>query len=145
MEPAENFIPVADFIPVNLDLAGPAENPAAGSAGEDSAGPSSGAANTALGMAAATDYVKHNYEYIQRRIRDKLAYPAQARRAGLQGSAEISFTIHEDGSVSDVTITSSSGSELLDTVAMEAIRAASPFRPPPAEARLAIPVTFRLR
>ena len=95
--------------------------------------------------ALTTAYVKRNYEYIQRRIRDKLVFPPQARRAGIQGNAEISFTIHEDGRVSDVTVSRSSGSELLDTAAVDASYAASPFRPPPAEARLAIPINFRLR
>jgi protein TonB len=145
-DPAETFIPVAELTPVNLDLSPPMETSVAGSAADapaSPAGPSSGDAGDTATLSAA--YVKRNYNYIQSRIREKLVYPAQARRAGLQGSAEISFIIHEDGRISNVLVISSSGSESLDNAAVEAIYAASPFRPPPAEARLVIPVTFRLR
>jgi protein TonB len=141
--PAETLIPVEDFIPVNLDLSPPAETSAAGSAAEAA---SSGGANAdAAGKAIAIAYVKRNYNYIMSSIQKNLRYPSQARRAGAQGTAEISFTIHENGTVSDVTVNKSSGSEILDTAAVDAIYAAVPFRSPPAEARLAIPVTFRLR
>jgi protein TonB len=91
------------------------------------------------------DYASANYEAIQRHIRSKLVYPPEARRAGIQGLAELSFIIHTDGQVSDVRIRTSSGSETLDTAAVEAIYAAAPLRPPPREARLIIPVAFRLR
>jgi protein TonB len=98
------------------------------------------------GNAALTrTYLRNNYEYIQRHIRNKLVYPPEARRAGIQGVAEISFVIHTDGQVSNVSITASSGSETLDASAVEAIYSAAPFRPPPREARLVIPVAFRLR
>jgi protein TonB len=97
--------------------------------------------------AAALDraYVRSNYEYIQRHIREKLVYPPQARQSGVQGVAELSFVIHTDGHVSNVRITVSSGSETLDASAVEAIYAAAPFRPPPRQARLVMPVAFRLR
>jgi protein TonB len=98
------------------------------------------------GNAALTrSYLKNNYEYIQRHIRNKLIYPPEARRAGVQGIAELSFVIHTDGHVSNVRITVSSGSETLDASAVEAIYSAAPFRPPPNQARLVIPVAFRLR
>jgi protein TonB len=90
-------------------------------------------------------YLQRNYEYIQRHIRDKLIYPPEARRSGIQGVAELSFVIHIDGQVSNVRITVSSGSETLDASAVEAIYSAAPFRPPPHQARLVIPVAFRLR
>jgi protein TonB len=143
--PAENYIPT-DEIPADAPLPFPAETPAvitpafqpAARAGPPSGGTPDNAALTAA-------YVKRNYDYIQRRIRDRLAYPAQARRAGIQGTAELAFTIHEDGRVSDVKIVISSGSDLLDAAAVESIHAASPFKPPPTPARLSIPVAFRLR
>jgi protein TonB len=95
--------------------------------------------------AETRSYLKNNYDYIQLRIRNKLIYPLEARRAGVQGVAELSFIIHPDGHVSDVGITVSSDSETLDAAAVEAIYAAAPFRPPPVQARLIIPVAFRLR
>jgi protein TonB len=95
---------------------------------------------------AAAAYVKKNFDYIQRRIRDKLVYPPQAKRLGVQGKTEALFTIHKDGTVSGVTVRVSSGNGLLDKAAIDAIYAAAPFRPaPPSEARLAAPVVFSLR
>ena len=93
----------------------------------------------------AQAYLKSNYEYIQRHIRNRLVYPPEARGAGIQGVAELSFVIHTDGHVSNVRVTVSSGSETLDASAVEAIYSAAPFRPPPHQARLVIPVAFRLR
>jgi protein TonB len=93
----------------------------------------------------SAEYVKRNYNYLQRRIRDKLVYPAPARRAGIQGITEVTFTIHEDGKVSDVTIRKSSGHAVLDDAAIQTIIAAAPFPKPPAPARIAIPISFRLR
>jgi protein TonB len=95
--------------------------------------------------ALARTYLKNNYEHIQRHIRNKLVYPPEARHAGVQGVAELSFVIHTDGQVSDVRITTSSGSATLDASAVEAIYSAAPFRAPPNQARLVIPVAFRLR
>jgi protein TonB len=105
-----------------------------------------GNTGTTAGNAAQTaDYARRNYTYIQRRIRDRLVYPAPARRAGIQGVTEIAFTIHEDGRVSTVTIQKSSGHTVLDEAAIETVLAAAPFPRPPAPARLAIPISFRLR
>jgi protein TonB len=103
-------------------------------------------APTPTGNAALTaDYARRNYTYIQRRIRDRLVYPAPARRAGIQGTAELAFTIHEDGRVSAVTVQKSSGYPVLDEAAIETVLSAAPFPRPPAPASLAIPISFRLR
>jgi protein TonB len=90
-------------------------------------------------------YIKQNYNYIQRRIRDRLRYPQEARRAGIQGQAEVIFTIHQDGTVSGAAIHLSSGNEILDQAAVEAVYAATPFRPSPAPARIIVPISFKLR
>jgi protein TonB len=130
-EPAENFIslerPPEDLSPVETAASPPSppEEP-----------------DGATGTRA---YLKNNYDYIQRHIRNKLVYPPEARRSGVQGVAELSFVIHIDGQVSDVKIIVSSGSETLDASAVEAIYSAAPFRPPPNQARLIMPVAFRLR
>ncbi|MDR2394876.1 MAG: TonB family protein [Treponema sp.] len=100
---------------------------------------------TAENAAHRAEYIKRNYRYLQRRIRDKLVYPASARKAGIQGISEVSFTIHEDGRVSAVTLVKSSGHPILDEAAMETIYAAAPFPRPPGPARIAIPIAFRLR
>jgi protein TonB len=98
-----------------------------------------------IAAAAANAYVRKNCDYIQRRIKDSLEYPAAAKRTGVHGKAEVIFTIHENGTVSAVAVRLSSGSELLDKAAVNAIYAASPFKPPPSQARLVVPVVFSLR
>jgi protein TonB len=90
-------------------------------------------------------YLRRNYDYIRRRILDRLVYPARARRSGDRGTAEVLFTIREDGTIGDPSIRKTSGSGALDEAALEAVRRAAPFRPPPAPARIAIPVVFTLR
>jgi len=91
------------------------------------------------------EYVSRNYTHIRRRIGDKLVYPPHARRAGMQGITELGFTIHEDGSVSGVTVRASSGHAILDEAAVTAVFAAAPFPRPPSPARIAIPISFKLR
>ncbi|MDR3115667.1 MAG: energy transducer TonB [Treponema sp.] len=122
----------ADPAPVPGESAGPTGVP-------ERAGESAGKA------APGAEYIKRNYRYLQRRIRDKLVYPDPARKAGIQGVTEVSFTIHEDGRVSAVQVLKSSGHEILDEAAMKTIYAAAPFPRPPAPARIAIPIAFRLR
>jgi protein TonB len=106
------------------------------------AAPSTGSGGAA-GQSA--DYIRRNYNYLQRRIRDRLVYPPPARKAGIQGVTEVTFTIHEDGKVSGITVRKGSGHEILDNAAIQTIIAAAPFPKPPAPARIAIPIAFRLR
>jgi protein TonB len=92
-----------------------------------------------------TNYIKGNYSYIQNLIRRKLIYPQQAKRMGIKGTVGILFTINADGTVSDVTVDKSSGHDILDQAAMDAILKASPFPKPPLMAQIAIPIDFKLR
>jgi protein TonB len=139
LSPAEPEAPAEIFISLETPSPGPVETAASPLNFPASPPAKSG------GAAETRAYLKRNYDYIQRHIRSKLIYPPEARRAGIQGVAELSFVIHIDGQVSDVKITVSSGSETLDASAVEAIYSAAPFRPPPSQARLIIPVAFRLR
>ena len=54
-------------------------------------------------------------------------------RYGLKGVVTIRFTIHRDGSLSDVTILQSSGIPPYDAAAKQAIELSSPLRPLPAD------------
>jgi protein TonB len=72
-------------------------------------------------------------------------YPAPAIKAGTKGTVELGFTILIDGSVQNVQITLSSGHEILDNAAIETIYAAAPFRPPPVELKIIIPIVYSLK
>jgi protein TonB len=90
------------------------------------------------------EYVRRNYEYIQRSVKRTLKYPAQAKRARFQGTAQVVFTINRDGTVSGLVLRVSSGAAVLDEAALDAIRRAAPFRPPPAPAKILLPVVFSI-
>lgn len=61
------------------------------------------------------------------------SYPSQAVRLGLEGVVRIDFAISKDGSLKYAKITSTSGHEILDLAAVEALKAASPYAPLPSE------------
>ena len=71
--------------------------------------------------------------------------PANIRRSG---SAAVTFTVGADGNLDAIRISTSSGDDGLDEVALASIRAAVPFTPPPAgatEAQLTFKVPFHFR
>jgi protein TonB len=109
------------------------------------AGPAGYAVAGSTGNGANEEYVRKNYNYIRRRIVDCLIYPSRARQRGISGRSDVVFTINTDGSISDLGVRATSGSEILDNAALEAVKRAAPFKAPPALARIAIPVVFNLR
>jgi protein TonB len=143
--PAENYIPEEEAALPREDASGAVSVPAAPTAHSGAASVARSDAEAGRDRALTAEYVQRNFNYIQRRIRDQLKYPPEARRAGVRGSADVSFTIHRDGTVSNVSVRTSSGRELLDAAALEAVHAAAPFPAPPAEARIAITIVFSLR
>ena len=111
--------------------------------GSGSGGEGNGAANEGQGDAGG--YLKGNYEYIKKRIRQYLVYSPQAKRMGIQGLVYVAFTITRDGSAQNVELRTSSGFDSLDESALEAVHRASPFAPPPQAARVVVPIQFSLK
>jgi protein TonB len=117
-------------------------------AGQGDGGPaaSAGSGRKGAGEAgSAAGYLKGNYEYIKKRIRQHLVYSPQAKRMGIQGTVTVSFAIEKDGSARNITVSKTSGHEGLDESALKAVRNASPFPPPPATARIVVPISFSLK
>lgn len=54
-------------------------------------------------------------------------YPRLARKMGEEGRVVLAFTIEANGRLAGVRVVESSGSELLDEAALEAVREAAPF------------------
>lgn len=73
-------------------------------------------------------YQHRLYEAIARGSR----YPAEARRAHLGGVTTLAFTVDRAGGVTQSWIQKSSGSDLLDNAALEALERARPLPPIPA-------------
>ncbi|MDR0356052.1 MAG: energy transducer TonB [Deltaproteobacteria bacterium] len=111
-----------------------------GSSGVGAAGAGAGGEN-----GGAAGYVKGNYEYIKKRIRQKLVYSPQAKRMGIQGTVTVAFVIQNDGRARNVSVAKSSGNDSLDESAVQAVEKASPFPPPPEAARIVVPISFSLK
>lgn len=77
-------------------------------------------------------------------------YPPEARSRGDRGTATVQFAINRSGGLIGVNLSRSSGSQILDQEAVELVRRAQPFPPPPPEMRgstitLIVPVRFSFR
>ena len=123
--------------------AGNASEGRAGGAGAD--GGSGGQAGGSGDSGDSARYLKGNYEYIKKRVRQFLVYSPQAKRMGIQGMVSVAFTIKKDGHVENVVVRRSSGFETLDESAVEAVQNAAPFKAPPESARVVMPIQFSLR
>ena len=77
-------------------------------------------------------------------------YPAAARAKSEKGTAQLAFSLDRQGKVTAARVTQSSGSGALDQEALELVRRAQPFPPPPAampgaQIDLTVPVRFNVR
>jgi protein TonB len=86
------------------------------------------------------EYVK----LLSKKVQAHLVYPDDGRRAGLQGTATVSFAVLRNGQIRPETlkIVTSSGQPRLDASALKTIRASIPFDPAPKEMTVAIAVDF---
>jgi protein TonB len=110
-------------------------------AGPHASGSLAGAVNTRSSTGAGNPPWERISQAIQRRI----AYPALARRRGLQGQTTVSFRLSDAGEVSELRVVASSGHDLLDASAMQAVLRATPL-PAPAQATVIVmPIVFALR
>ncbi|MHC4454122.1 MAG: energy transducer TonB [Planctomycetota bacterium] len=71
-------------------------------------------------------------------------YPGRARKMSMEGNVIVTFVVRLDGSIKDVFIKKSSGYSILDNNVIKAVKKAAPFPPPPVEAKIIIPITYRL-
>lgn len=71
-------------------------------------------------------------------------YPAQLRADGIQGKVTLTAVLHEDGTLSGVTIAKSSGNESLDQVAVEDVRKGPPIKLSRQLDRPQMPVKFSI-
>lgn len=84
------------------------------------------------------------YKYIA----DKMKYPAQARRMGIEGKVFVEFVIGKDGSISDVKAVKGIGAGC-DEEAVRVVQSAPAWNPgkqrgKPVKQRMVLPITFKL-
>ncbi len=70
---------------------------------------------------------------IKTMIERRKVYPEQARLSNVQGEVKLRFTISADGALLKAGVSGGSGSEILDTAAVRAVRDAAPFPKLPQE------------
>ncbi len=116
--------------------------------GSGGSGSGRGQANAGNGAGNSSDqlrkrYLAEQFEYIKNLIEKNIKYPARALRMGWSGKVVVSFTILENGRVSNMKIINSSGHDLLDENILETIKTVEPFPKPPVSASLKIPFNYR--
>ena len=83
---------------------------------------------------------------VKKLIGEKSFYPQSAKRRGLEGTVNVSFSVSSDGSVYDVDISKPSGFNLLDDNALSIVKSASPLPAPPrSDLRLELPLVFSIQ
>jgi protein TonB len=92
----------------------------------------------------AIQYIRTNFDNINKLIRLKISYPSRARNKLIEGSVIVAFIVRLDGSIKNIFIKKSSGYSILDNNVIKAVKRAAPFPPPPVEATIIIPITYRL-
>ncbi|MBA4757603.1 energy transducer TonB [Sphingosinicella sp.] len=107
-------------------------------------------ADPPLEPTANTDSV--DVDAYRRSLHDRIVaarvYPEASRQAREEGSAQIAFVLHRDGTVSDLEVVQSSGHRSLDAAARDAVSRAEPFPVIPAAlpdlVDIRVPVVFVL-
>lgn len=89
-------------------------------------------------------YLKEHFAFIRDRIMRNITYPRIARRMGWSGKVTVAFLVHDSGLVEDIRVVESSGHEVLDQNAIEAVRKSCPLPKPPVAAQLVVPVVYRI-
>lgn len=81
-------------------------------------------------------------------VSDKMKYPAQARRMGIEGKVFVEFVINRDGSITDVKAIKGIGAGC-DEEAVRVVQSAPPWNPgkqrgKPVRQRYVVPIIFKL-
>ncbi|HEX7853255.1 MAG TPA: TonB family protein [Sphingobium sp.] len=78
-------------------------------------------------QAELSDYQRHLYDEVARHSR----YPAEAKRLHLAGVTHLAFRLDRLGHLLESWVQESSGSEILDNAALDALQRAQPLSPIP--------------
>ncbi len=77
-----------------------------------------------------TDPTYHPYtKSVKQKILNHWSYPESARRNCIQGDLMIKFRLDRQGNLLECKVTNSSGHDILDSCALNAVRSANPFPP----------------
>lgn len=79
------------------------------------------------GDGKAEDLEMQHFQTVAKHIKSHLTYPQEAREQGIEGKVNVSMTLHDNGEVSQVKMTKSSGFEILDQEALVIVERATPL------------------
>lgn len=82
---------------------------------------------------------------IRAKIYSHKRYPKTAAMNGIEGETLVSFAVDNNGNVADMEVKKSSGFEILNRAAVEAVKNASPFHPHGFEKTVRIEVPFKFK
>lgn len=92
------------------------------------------------------NYEEENLGRIRSILAERLKYPKNALRLKQQGETTVTFTLGSNREISQITISQSSGFELLDSAAKDLIESsASEFPTPKKTVRITVPIAYHLR
>ncbi len=125
-----------------------ADASAAAGAPAQAAAPAASSAVPAISASppqTAGEYTESLLVQLEQRIADRLVYPMQARRAGMQGEVQIALQISPEGQLADQRIVQSSGQQLLDSAALQTVQHSFPLSNPRGKIiHLTVSVLYRL-
>jgi len=133
--------------PAAASAAAPGSRSGGGAA--DSVGAAAGASAPAAGSAAGGDGASDSLAHADYARNPPPAYPAVARRRGLQGTVTVRVLVGADGSIESADVADSSGSDALDDAALETVRSRWRFVPArhdglAVESWVLVPIRFAL-
>lgn len=87
---------------------------------------------------------------VRQRIANAKYYPRIARRRGMEGQPIVAFTLGRDGRLMKIDLAKTSGYQLLDQAALEAVHEAAPYPEIPASLEMnsfqfKLPISFMLK
>ena len=84
---------------------------------------------------------------LQKSIQREERYPLQAKKRRIEEVIMVQFQLDENGKITEISLISEPKSKILGEAAIDAVKAASPFSPPPAgiSKDFRIPIEFKIK
>jgi len=107
--------------------------------------PTSSLTDESRRVALEESFLRERLSVISNIVQRRINYPPIARRMGWEGKVLVSFVLEPNGDIRDLKVLKSSGYEVLDKEALDAIRRSyKDFPKPPVSVVVKLPINFRL-
>ncbi|MFZ8786419.1 energy transducer TonB [Thermocrinis sp.] len=112
---------------------------------ESASRPTSSLTDESRRLALEESFLRERLSVISNIVQRHINYPPVARRMGWEGRVLIGFILEPNGDIRDLKVLKSSGYEVLDKEALDAIRRSyRDFPKPPVSVVVKLPINFRL-